>query len=119
MTSVTDPAERRRRATPPPAAGGGRPLPLEEAAVRLHDLLLEPVLGDGALAEARALSDDLRHALPNRLVIERAKGVVMGATGCDADAAFTELRRESQRTNRPLREVAAEVASTGRLPGRG
>lgn len=117
MTSITDPAERRQRATPP-AVPDGRTLPLEEAAVRLHELLRGPALVDGALAEARAISDDLRHALPNRFVIERAKGVVMGATGCDAGAAFTELRRESQRTNRPLREVAAEVASTGRLPWR-
>jgi AmiR/NasT family two-component response regulator len=91
-------------------------LPLEEAAARLHELLEQPETVDGALEEARALSGDLFQALPNRFVIERAKGVVMGATGCDAEEAFTELRRESQRTNRPLRDVAEEVASSGRLP---
>jgi hypothetical protein len=93
-------------------------LPLEEAANRLHELLAAEGGPDGALAEARALSGDLRHALPNRFVIERAKGVVMGALGCDVEEAFDELRRESQRTNRPLRDVAAEVAEAGRIPWR-
>jgi hypothetical protein len=50
-------------------------------------------------------------------VIERAKGVVMGTLGCDADAAFDHLRRASQQSNRPLRDVAEEVATTRRLPG--
>ena len=93
-------------------------LPLEDAANRLHELLAAEGGPDGTLAEARALSGDLRHALPNRFVIERAKGVVMGSLGCDVDEAFAELRRESQRTNRPLRDVAAEVAEAGRLPWR-
>ena len=93
-------------------------LPLEEAAARLHELLEAPGGPDGSLAEARELSGDLRFALPNRFVIERAKGVVMGATACDPDSAFEQLRRESQRTNRPLRDVAAEVAATGRLTWR-
>ena len=93
-------------------------LPLEDAAARLHELLEAPGGPDGSLEEARALSGDLRFALPNRFVIERAKGVVMGATGCGAEEAFQELRRQSQRTNRPLREVAEEVATTGRLSWR-
>ena len=93
-------------------------VPLEEAAARLHELLEAPGGPDGSLDEARALSGDLRFALPNRFVIERAKGVVMGATQCDAEEAFEQLRRQSQRTNRPLREVAAEVADTGSVPWR-
>lgn len=91
-------------------------LPLEDAASRLHELLAADGGPDGTLEEARALSGDLRHALPNRFIIERAKGVVMGATGCDADEAFETLRRESQRANRPLREIAAEVAAAGKVP---
>ena len=86
-------------------------LSLEAAAARLHALLDAPGGPDGSLDEARELSGDLRHALPSRFVIERAKGVVMGATACTADEAFAALRQESQRTNRPLREVAEEVAS--------
>lgn len=94
-------------------------LALEEVAARLHDLLQADGGPDGQLEEARALSVDLFHALPNRFVIERAKGVVMGQLGCDVEQAFAELREQSQRTNRPLREVADEVASIGHLPWRG
>jgi AmiR/NasT family two-component response regulator len=86
--------------------------------MRLDDLLQADGGPDGTLAEARRLSADLRQALPNRFVIERAKGVVMGCLGCDLDTAFQELRQESQRTNRPLRDLAEEVATTGRLPWR-
>ena len=94
-------------------------LSLEAAAVRLHELLEAPGGPDGSLDEARELSGDLRHALPNRFVIERAKGVVMGATGCTAEEAFTSLREESQRSNRPLRDVAEEVANGHRPWPRG
>ena len=93
-----------------------RGLPLEDVATRLDELLQADGGPDGCLDEARRLSTDLRHALPNRFVIERAKGVVMGCLGCDVDTAFQELRRQSQRTNRPLRELAEEVARLGRLP---
>ena len=93
-------------------------LPLEDVAARLHDLLQADGGPDGQLEEARALSLDLFHALPNRFVIERAKGVVMGQLGCDVEQAFAELREQSQRTNRPLRELAEEVATTGRLAWR-
>lgn len=91
-------------------------LPLEDAATRLHELLDRDGGPDGSLEEARSLSDDLRMALPNRFVIERAKGVVMGTTGCDEDEAFDHLRQLSQRTNRPLRELAEEIAASGHLP---
>ena len=91
-------------------------LPLEQAAARLYELLRADGGPNGTLDEARVLSGDLRLALPNRLVIERAKGVVMGATGCTPDEAFVHLRQASQRSNRPLRELAEEVATSGRLP---
>ena len=91
-------------------------LPLGEAAARLAALLDQDGGPDGSLAEARNLSHDLAAALPLRLTIERAKGVVMGARGVDADGAFAHLRRLSQRSNRPLRLVAAEIAESGRVP---
>ncbi len=42
----------------------------------------------------------------HRAVIEQAKGVLMFATGCDADAAFDLLRRRSMTRNVKLHEVA-------------
>jgi GAF domain-containing protein len=70
-----------------------------------------------ALANARVydraltLNEQLTSALESRVVIEQAKGVLMGRHGWSADEAFDELRRRSQERNRKLREVAAEVVS--------
>ena len=91
-------------------------LPLDEAAARLAEILAQDGGPDGELLEARNLSRDLAAALPLRLTIERAKGVVMGARGVDPDGAFAHLRALSQRSNRPLRLVAAEIAETGTVP---
>jgi AmiR/NasT family two-component response regulator len=61
--------------------------------------------------------EGLRAAMHSRAVIEQAKGIIMGATGCDAEAAFDLLRQQSQHLNRKLRDVAEEVvASAVRRP---
>lgn len=57
---------------------------------------------------ASVLAQQLEIALETRLVIERAKGMLMALRKCDDDEAFDVLRQASQRTNRKLREVAAE-----------
>jgi GAF domain-containing protein len=59
--------------------------------------------------DERDLTTGLREAMAHRAVIEQAKGVLMGAQGCDADAAFALLVRASQRENVKLREVAKRV----------
>ncbi len=55
---------------------------------------------------AHTLSQQLQEALTSRAVIEQAKGILMREQHCDADEAFEQLKRESQNTNRKLREVA-------------
>lgn len=68
-----------------------------------------------ALANARAyweahdLSENLTEAMRSRAVIEQAKGIIMATSGVDADAAFQVLRQASQRTNRKLRDLAADI----------
>ncbi len=57
---------------------------------------------------ASSLAKQLEFALETRVVIEQAKGALMALQKCDADAAFDILRRASQRSNRKLRDVAAE-----------
>jgi hypothetical protein len=62
----------------------------------------------------------LRIALESRAVIEQAKGIIMGATNCDAKHAFDVLVRQSQHENRKLHEVAHELVarkSVGTAPG--
>jgi GAF domain-containing protein len=63
----------------------------------------------GALAEARVHAQQLEAAMESRSVIEQAKGIVMAATGCDADTAFASLIQQSQHENRKLRDIAAEL----------
>jgi hypothetical protein len=54
---------------------------------------------------------NLARAMETRAVIEQAKGVIMGATGCTADDAFSLLTEQSQRENRKLREIAEEIVA--------
>ncbi|MFI9586705.1 ANTAR domain-containing response regulator [Streptomyces sp. NPDC052236] len=58
-----------------------------------------------ALAEV----DQLETALRSRAVIDQASGILMHVMGCGAAEAFAVLRHISQRSNRKLAEVAAEV----------
>ncbi|MEV0169932.1 GAF and ANTAR domain-containing protein [Streptomyces sp. NPDC050803] len=48
-------------------------------------------------------------ALRSRPVVDQACGIVMHVLGCDAEAAFSVLRRISQGTNRKLADVASAV----------
>ena len=48
-------------------------------------------------------------------MIDQALGVLMAQQRCDAQQAFALLRAASQRSNRKLRDVAAEVV--GRFSG--
>jgi GAF domain-containing protein len=60
---------------------------------------------------AKELSDQLQSALESRAVIEQAKGILMGREGITADQAFEVLVRASQRENRKLRELAADIVA--------
>lgn len=64
------------------------------------------------LVEIQAELDGLRIAMRNRAVIEQAKGMLMLRLRIDEDKAFDYLRTMSNRTNRKLVEVAAEVVRT-------
>jgi uncharacterized protein (DUF3084 family) len=49
-------------------------------------------------------------------VIEQAKGMIMEQSGCTEQEAFDLLRKASQRSNVPVRELAARIVRTRRLP---
>lgn len=64
------------------------------------------------LHEARGrVAEQLQEAMDGRAVIEQAKGVLMAQQRCSAEAAFNLLVAESQRSNRKLREIAAELVA--------
>jgi hypothetical protein len=66
-----------------------------------------PIDKDRLVREVRGL----RIALESRAVIEQAKGIIMGATNCDAKQAFDVLVRQSQHENRKLHDVAHELVA--------
>jgi len=68
--------------------------------------------GTGRYAELAREVAGLRRALETRATIEQAKGIVMAATGCDPDAAFDVLVRQSQHENRKLHDVAEDLVRT-------
>ena len=69
-------------------------------------------------ASERQHVQQLEEALRSNREIAMAMGVLMGRGGVTEDEAFTQLKRASQYLNLKLREVAARVVETGRLPER-
>jgi GAF domain-containing protein len=68
--------------------------------------------------DARELSEGLGEAMKHRAVIEQAKGLLMGAEGCDEDEAFQMLVRASQRENVKLRTIAQRIIDDAVSRGR-
>lgn len=62
-----------------------------------------------AYRRVRRIAEQLQATLDGRAVIERARGILIARTGCDADAAFAQLRTLSQEQDRPVREVAVDI----------
>jgi len=62
-----------------------------------------------AFGEARRTATQLRDSVAARAITDQAKGVLMHALGCGAEAALAHLRRESQRRHVKVTQVAAEV----------
>ena len=60
--------------------------------------------------------EGLEEALLSRDVIGQAKGILMERLHLTSDQAFEELRAASQKHNRKVRDIAAEVADTGEWP---
>jgi GAF domain-containing protein len=72
------------------------------------------------LANARAywdafqLTEDLTQAMKSRATIEQAKGILMSQSGFTHDEAFEALKQASQRENRKLRDIAADIVERTR-----
>lgn len=53
--------------------------------------------------------EQLQHALTSRIVIEQAKGVLVGRDGMDPEEAFRTLRGHARSHRQSLRQLASEV----------
>lgn len=70
-----------------------------------------------AVALARSINDEqLAGAIETRTVIGQAVGMVMERYDLDEERAFNVLRRISSHENIKLRDVAAQLVATRRLP---
>ncbi|MFI0416756.1 ANTAR domain-containing response regulator [Spongiactinospora sp. 9N601] len=61
--------------------------------------------------EVRTDAAQMHEALAGRAVIDQAKGIIMQASGCSAEAAFDELRRVSQHHQIKVVELARLLVS--------
>jgi GAF domain-containing protein len=67
------------------------------------------VANAGLYASTAQLATHLQRALESRAVIDQAKGILMSQHAISADAAFDLLAKQSQLTNRKLRDIAADL----------
>jgi GAF domain-containing protein len=82
----------------------------EIAAMRAFSAIIEALLaGSVRSQQTSAIVDQLQYALDNRVVIERAIGLLMGRAGLDRSAAFERLRRTARDQRRRVGEVAEEL----------
>jgi GAF domain-containing protein len=82
-----------------------------EAIVAFTDLVALLILNAMEASERGKLAGELQVALDSRVVIEQAKGVLVGRHGLTTRQAFDRLRRLARDQRRPLTEVARGVVS--------
>jgi GAF domain-containing protein len=85
--------------------------PEREAIVAFTELAALLILNAMQAAERGKLAGELQVALDSRVVIEQAKGVLVGRHGLTTRQAFERLRRQARDQRRPLSEVARAVVS--------
>ena len=65
-----------------------------------------------AFDKLRAELDEVKSALKERKVVDRAKGLLMRTRGLDEDAAYKLLRQTAMRQSRKIADVAESLVST-------
>lgn len=80
--------------------------------VTAEDLQASVIVAHSRFSQLRELEEqvgDLRQALGDRKLIERAKGILMAADQMTEDEAFSHLRREAQNRRAKMVTVADEI----------
>jgi response regulator NasT len=82
--------------------------------IRQPDLETAIALAMRRFREFRALqqqTDDLRQALEDRKIVERAKGILMKRAGLDEPEAFRRLQKLSSEKNQKMVEIARMIVT--------
>lgn len=69
------------------------------------------------LERLRELLAQVDELLKTRPIIDMAKGIIIARDHCTPDEAFDALVEASQRTNRPVVEIARELVDQARRDG--
>jgi GAF domain-containing protein len=86
----------------------------ERNAAEVYGRLAGALLGSALTAELQGrLIEQLQWALDHRILIEQAKGVLMGRDGIPADVAYQRMRSAARSSRRPVAEVAQIVVDGG------
>ena len=84
----------------------------ERNAVEVYGRLVGSLLGSALAAELQGeLVEQLRWALEHRIVVEQAKGVLMGLEGISADVAYQRIRTVARSSRQPVTEVARRIVA--------
>jgi GAF domain-containing protein len=81
----------------------------QQAVIAFTDLAAMLILNAMEASERGRVAVQLQGALDSRVVIEQAKGVLVGRHGLTPRQAFERLRGMARDQRRPLAEIAAEV----------
>jgi response regulator NasT len=82
---------------------------------RIESLLRVATVHFEEFMALRRERDEAQRKLSERVIIDRAKGVLMKARGMDEDEAYHALRKLAMERGRKLVEVAEEVLASARL----
>jgi len=77
----------------------------------LADVATIGILQQRSVHRASLVAEQLQAALASRVVIEQAKGVLVGSGGLTLDEAFGALRRHARDNNRKLSVTAEELVA--------
>jgi signal transduction histidine kinase/DNA-binding response OmpR family regulator len=93
-----------------------KPFSSQELLARVHANHELAQLREAAVSRADARGDQIRAGLESNRAIGTAVGILMANHRLTAGSAFQLLVEASQHSNRKLRDIAADVTITGRLP---
>jgi len=93
-----------------------KPFSSDELLARVHANDALSRLREQAVSQAEDRGEQIRAGLESNRIIGTAIGILMTNHRLSAAAAFQLLVGASQHSNRKLRDIAADVTTTGRLP---